>query len=81
MCMGYWTERYHTAPLDKPDYSVTGDYENYIYRTPDGVPMVRYTIIRNKVHAIIPDETRIMYDEFLSRFRREPDGRISYMNR
>lgn len=50
------------------------------YCWPDdaGVPMLTVGIVKNMAHANYPEESWISYDQFLSSFSREGDGRLRY---
>ncbi|MGI6699554.1 MAG: alpha/beta hydrolase family esterase [Christensenellales bacterium] len=85
----YWTERYNTVQkwedftymCDNPVYSYqAGIYRNYVFRTKDGVPMVRCVEAVGKAHAYLPSEAYMIWDEFFATFHKDTEGNLFYMN-
>lgn len=59
----HWT----TAPIDW-----------YCWTDGQGVPMLTVGIVRDMPHANYPEESWISYDQFLSSFARDGEGRLRY---
>lgn len=65
--------------LSKRRYYETGIYQNTIIRDPAGVPLVRFTGVKNWPHTYSPELAFMIYDEFFSRFVRHKDGTLEYL--
>ena len=78
--LNYWINRYQTMPLDQPRTYENGPYHHRVYYTKDGVPMVHYVNVNNLIHANVPYECWMIYDEFLSKFYRDANGKLVYEN-
>ena len=75
----YWTARYNINETDETaSHYVNGPYEYFLHKTPDGVPMTGHVWTKDKIHAMIPDEIRQMYNYFAC-FSRAEDGTLYYM--
>lgn len=70
-------ELYHLNP--KPMEYSSGEIHFYVYCNSRKVPMLTVGKVANMSHAIYPRESRIMYDEFMSKFSRRTDGTLLYM--
>ena len=58
------------------------EYMNRVYvgiQSQKHVPMLIVGTVKDMSHANYPRESWIAYDEFLSKFTREPDGTLLYM--
>lgn len=83
----YWCEYYG---LDKnwSSYTFMGDGEgcsyedglfiNYLFRTEDGVPLLRLVETRTKTHAIWPSECKMIWDEWFTKFKKDGDTKTLY---
>ena len=78
--LNYWINRYQTMPLDQPRTYQNGPYHHRVYYTKDGVPMVQYVNVNNLIHANVPYECWMIYDDFLSKFYRDANGKLVYEN-
>ena len=89
-CVSYWTERYNTVQKwsdftymqgeeSKCSYT-SGRYRNYVFRTEDGIPMLRCVEAEGKVHAYLPSEAAMIWDEWFALFNKDADGNLYYMN-
>ena len=85
----YWTERYHTVQKwsdftymndDAVASYQAGIFRNYVFRTAQGVPMVRCVEVVGKVHAYLPSEAYMIWDEFFATYHKDADGNLFYMN-
>lgn len=85
----YWTERYNTVQKWEDFTYMTDDavcsyqagiFRNYVYRTDDGVPMLRCVEAVGKVHAYLPTEAYMIWDEFFATFHKDAEGNLYYMN-
>ena len=85
----YWTNRYNTVQKwsdftymnDEAVCSyVSGIFRNYVFRTAEGVPMVRCVETIGKVHAYLPSEAYMIWDEFFATYHKDADGNLYYMN-
>ena len=63
----------------KKRYYETGIYENTIIRDDKGVPLVRFTRVKNWPHTYSPELSFMIYDEFFARFVRNEDGTLEYL--
>ncbi|MDO5378565.1 MAG: alpha/beta hydrolase-fold protein [Clostridia bacterium] len=89
-CVTYWTNRYNTVDkwedftYMKGDESVcsfrNGIFRNYVFRTEKGIPMLRCVETETKVHAYLPSEAAMIWDEWFSLFHKDADGNLYYMN-
>ena len=60
-------------------YYETGIYMNTIIRDKNGIPLVRFTGVKNWPHTYSPELAFMIYDEFFSRFVRHKDGTLEYL--
>ncbi len=77
--LSYWTDRNKAGTLDEPLTYRSGIFYNRIYVNDQKVPMVQYTITKNRGHNCVPEEMWLLWDEWFSKYSREEDGSISYM--
>lgn len=56
-----------------------GAYIHHLYRNAQGVPLVRFSEIRDLPHAYSPEMAQMTWDEFFCRFRRSADGGTEYL--
>ena len=85
----YWTNRYNTVQKWE-DFTYMNDdaicsyqagiFRNYVFRTAEGVPMVRCVESVGKVHAYLPSEAYMIWDEFFATFHKDAEGNLYYMN-
>ena len=85
----HWTEKYNTVQKwedftymnneAKCSYT-TGIFRNYVFRTASGVPMLRCVEVIGKVHAYLPSEAYMIWDDFFATFTKDADGNLFYMN-
>lgn len=52
----------------------------YVWRNAKGTPMLKVGIVQDMPHANYAEESRLSFDEFLSKFKRR-DGKLLYMGR
>lgn len=80
----YWCKRYRTdRQWEDYTYMGTGNrysfrngpFTNYVFNA-GGVPMIRLLEVKDKTHAILPSECRMIWDEWFCRFTKEEDSRI-----
>lgn len=57
----------------------SGIYMNTIVRDEKGVPLVRFTGVKNWPHTYSPELAFMIYDEFFARFVRHEDGTLEYL--
>ena len=67
------------ADYEKGRYYESGIYMNHIWRDGSGVPMVRFTGVKNWPHTYSPEVAFMLYDEFFARFVRHEDGSLEYL--
>lgn len=87
--VSYWTNRYNTVQKWE-DYTYMSDdakssyrsgiYRNYVFRTEQGVPMLRCVEAVGKVHAYLPSEAYMIWDEFFALYHKDADGNLYYMD-
>lgn len=53
---------------------------NYIFRNRQNVPMLRLIEMDTKTHAIWPSESRMIWNEWFTKFRKDPDTKTLYYN-
>ena len=63
----------------KRRYYETGIYMHTIVRDDNGVPLVRFTGVKNWPHTYSPELAFMIYDEFFARFVRHADGTLEYL--
>ena len=56
-----------------------GAYIHHLYRNEQGMPLVRFSEIRDLPHAYSPEMAQMTWDEFFCRFRRSADGGTEYL--
>ena len=71
--------RHNGCPLDARRHYESGIYMHSLWRDAAGVPLVRFTGIRNWPHTYTPELAFMIYDEFFARFIRRPDGTLEYL--
>lgn len=81
----YWCKRYKTD-RQWEDYTYMGSGDrytckkgpltHYVFRTGDGVPMIHLAEVKGKVHAVLPSECRMIWDEWFTRFTKDEDTKI-----
>lgn len=74
----YWIARNEAGCVDEPFCYQSGEFENKIYRNEQKVPMVQYTMTKNRGHNCIPQEMWLVWDEWFSQYTREADGSIHF---
>lgn len=80
--MSYWIKRNEAGSFDKPSGSYKdGRYNIKVWSNIDGVPLVQYAMVDEKIHTPLPMDNFIMYDTFLSKFSRGNDGTLYYMGK
>ena len=73
----YWKKRYHL----EEQYMGTwrdGRYLNREWCTEEGIPMLRFTTVLEKPHAITPADAFFYYDQFFCAFQRDAEGMLYY---
>ena len=85
----HWTRKYHTVQKWE-DFTYMNDeavcsyqagiFRNYVFRTAEGVPMLRCVEVVGKVHAYLPSEAYMIWDEFFAAYHKDADGTLYYMN-
>jgi poly(hydroxyalkanoate) depolymerase family esterase len=74
----YWIDWNDAGHVDEPFSIQPGEYENKIYVNKQNVPMVQYTMTKNRGHNCIPQEMWLVWDEWFSKYTREADGSIRF---
>lgn len=78
--LNYWINRYQTTPVDQPATYQNGPFHHRVYYNKAGVPMVHYVNVNNLIHANLPSECWMIYDDFLVKFHRDKGGKLIYEN-
>lgn len=78
-CLEYYIDRYDLCSVDEAQTYRSGPFSHYVFTNKEGVPMFRYSVVENKGHANLPSESYLLYDEFFSRYYRDEDGVLHYM--
>lgn len=60
-------------------YYECGIYMHSLFRDASGVPLVRFTGVKNWPHTYSPELAFMLYDEFFARFVRRKDGTLEYL--
>ena len=56
----------------------TGRFYGYVWTNKDGLPVLQEQWVVDKIHAMIPEETYLLYD-FMANYTRGVDGTSYYM--
>jgi poly(3-hydroxybutyrate) depolymerase len=75
----YWLEHNRCGTFEAMKTYRSGAYNHLVYDNPEGIPMVRTTVIREKPHAHIPSEALMFWEEFFCKYTRDEQGKIHYM--
>ncbi len=67
------------ADWDAVKHYTSGIYENYVAYDSEHRPLVRFTGVTGWPHTVSPESSLLLYDEFFSKFTRQPDGSIQYL--
>lgn len=83
----HWCSRFHLEPgWDGYTYADGGRncsfqdglFTNYLFRTKDGVPILRCVEAATKAHAIWPSECEMAWTQWFSRFSKDPETKELY---
>jgi poly(3-hydroxybutyrate) depolymerase len=83
----YWTNRYQTVEKynsykyllnGQQSTSKTGFFNNYVFNTPDGVPLLRAVEVSTSVHAIWPSESFTAWEQFFTKYTKDSTGKLYY---
>ena len=55
-----------------------GKFIHYLFRTEDGVPLLRLVETRTKTHAIWPSECKMIWEEWFTKFTKDVDTGTLY---
>lgn len=70
---------HNKAPYEgRRDYH-SGIYMHSVWKDAQGIPLVRFTGIKNWPHTYTPEQAFMIYDEFFAHFRRLEDGSLEYL--
>jgi hypothetical protein len=80
--MPYWLKR--NGLSGDVDAALTGKYKSgrfnvFEFANEDGVPLVQYLTVDERIHTIIAMDLYFQYDTFVSKWSRGADGRLYYM--
>lgn len=78
-CIDYYINRYNLTDVDHAKTYRSGPFSHYLFTNEEGVPMFRYSVVDNKGHSNLPSESYLLYDEFFSKFYRDEEGTLHYM--
>lgn len=67
------------ADFDHASRYVSGIYHHIVAYNEDRVPLVRFTGVAGWPHTVSPETSLMLYDEFFSKFTRDPDGTSRYL--
>lgn len=80
VCIGEWRARYDIAADESNTYTYqNGNFHGYDFKNTQGITIVREQWVKDKIHAMLPDEVYTLYD-FMSSYSRGNDGTSYYMN-
>ena len=75
-----WREINHIEPSVpenwENNWTINGRWHNLEYRSPDSDTVVRYTWVEQLPHAVICEQSRLIWEEFFSKYQRV-NGKIS----
>ncbi|HJC47680.1 MAG TPA: prolyl oligopeptidase family serine peptidase [Candidatus Lachnoclostridium pullistercoris] len=83
----HWCSRFHLEPgWDGYTYADGGKhcsfqdglFTNYLFRTKDGVPILRCVETATKAHAIWPSECEMAWTQWFSKFSKDPETKELY---
>lgn len=79
-CIGEWRVRYDISADESNTYTYqNGNFHGYDFKNTQGITLVREQWVKDKIHAMLPDEVYTLYD-FMSSYSRGSDGTSYYMN-
>ena len=72
--------RYDISADESNTYTYqNGNFHGYDFKNTQGITLVREQWVKDKIHAMLPDEVYTLYD-FMSSYSRGSDGTSYYMN-
>ncbi len=71
--------QHNHTPYENRRYYETGIYMHSLWRNEQGVPLVRFTGIKNWPHTYTPEVAFMIYDEHFARYVRHEDGTLEYL--
>ena len=75
--MNYWL--LHDECVQPSLKYQAGLYSNQIWLDVNGIPMVRYAVVKDKPHTTMPSESRMFWYEFMCLYTRDPETKeITY---
>ena len=74
----YWISRNSSGSINSYRSFVNNRYTNYVWSSTSGIPMVRYTVTAGRGHSFLPDELRMIWDEWFSCWQKDANGNNVY---
>ena len=74
----YWTSVNGVSKTPEITTDASGIFVTRNYYDADGVPLVRFSEVRNSPHAYTPEISQIVWDDFFSRITLNADGTRTY---
>ena len=74
----YWSAFNGTAAASAGKADASGTFVTYDYQNAQGIPLVRFTEVKNSPHAYLPEEAEMIWDDFFTHFTLNADGTRSY---
>ena len=77
----YWIGRGGLDAFEDAGEFQRGRYKSMEWCNGKGVPMLRYTAVLDKNHAVMPQDAWSYYDDFMCKFSRSEDGTLCYLGK
>lgn len=75
----FWLERNGLGSLESPDDAwVDGRYHHMVWKNEKGVPVLHYNWVGKKAHTHTPEENRMFWDNWLSKWALDDEGNRLY---
>ena len=75
--ISYWTQANGVSATAVEQTDETGRYVTQEYQDVDGVPLVRFTEVKNSPHAYLPAQAEMIWEDFFSKYSKK-DGVLYY---
>ena len=75
--ISYWTRANGASTTAVGQTDETGRYVTQEYQNADGVPLVRFTEVKNSPHAYLPEQAEMIWEDFFSKYSKK-DGVLYY---
>jgi len=77
--VNFWLERDGLTDLKHPDEAwVDGRYHHLVWKNQKGIPLFHYNWVAQKAHTHTPEENRMFWDSWLSKWELDENGKRLY---